>query len=87
MPTPSWFPTALLLAVAVAARAWAALRKEEATLSRELLTPVGYCRQNSRCCQSAPRTAAQLHRRPRVAPERQAHLPRRLGELEPGNHL
>ena len=29
--------------------------------------PVGYCWQNSRCCQSAPRRAAQLHRRLRVA--------------------
>jgi hypothetical protein len=37
-PTPSWFPTALLLAVAVTARAWAALRAEEATLSRGLLS-------------------------------------------------
>jgi hypothetical protein len=38
MPTPSWFPTALLLAVAVVARAWAALCEEEATLSRGLLS-------------------------------------------------
>src|SRR4051794_14204721 len=37
LTTPSWFPTALLLAVAVTARAWAALPKEEATLSRGLL--------------------------------------------------
>jgi hypothetical protein len=36
--TRSWFPTALLLAVAVTARAWAALPKEEATLSRGLLS-------------------------------------------------
>jgi|SRR4051812_35854427 len=36
--TPSWFPTALLLAVAVTARAWAALLAEEATLSRGLLS-------------------------------------------------
>jgi hypothetical protein len=75
--TRSWFPTALLLAVAVTARAGAALPGEEATLYRELHTaplpvlhvPVGYCWQNSRCCQSVPRKAAQLHRRPRVAPE------------------
>ena len=37
LPTQSWFPTTLLLAVAVTARAWAALRAEEATLSRGLL--------------------------------------------------
>ena len=80
LPTPSWFPTALLLAVAVTARAWAALPWEEATLCRELRTaplpvmhvPVGYCWQNSRCCQSVPQTAAQLHRRLRVAPERKS---------------
>jgi hypothetical protein len=36
--TQSWFPTTLLLAVAVTARAWAALPKEEATLSRGLLS-------------------------------------------------
>ena len=76
--TRSWFPTAVLLAVAASARAFAALPEEEATLSRGLRTPplpathapVGYCWQNSRCCQSAPRTAAQLHRRHRVAIER-----------------
>jgi hypothetical protein len=74
LPTPSWFPTALLLAVAVTARAWAALPWEEATFCRELHTPVrgrhvpvGYRWQNSGCCQSVPRTAAQLHRRHRVA--------------------
>src|SRR5207249_10533995 len=69
LTTPSWFPTTLLLAVAVTARAWAALRAEEATLCRELRTsslprmhvPVGYCWQNSRCYQSAPRRVAQLH--------------------------
>src|ERR1700688_4304433 len=63
LSTRSWFPTALLLAVAVTARAWAALRVEEATLCRELQTtrlpvspvPVGYCWQNSRCCQSVLR--------------------------------
>src|SRR5262249_39562185 len=52
--------------------------QEEATLCRELCTSplpethisVGYCWQNSRCCQFAPRKAAQLHRRLRVAPER-----------------
>ena len=38
LATPSWFPTALLLAVAVTARAWAALPKDEATLSRGLLS-------------------------------------------------
>jgi len=38
LPTPSWFPTASLLAVAVTARAWAALPREEATLSRGLLS-------------------------------------------------
>jgi hypothetical protein len=38
LPTPSWFPTALLLAVAVTARALAALLREEATLSRGLLS-------------------------------------------------
>jgi hypothetical protein len=56
--TQSWFPTALMLAVAASARAYAALPKEEDTLSRELGTPplpethlpVGYCWQNSRCC-------------------------------------
>ena len=37
-PTPSWFPTTLLLAVAVTARAWAALLAEEATLSRGFLS-------------------------------------------------
>ncbi len=36
--TRSWFPTALLLAVAVTARAWAALPREEATLSRGFLS-------------------------------------------------
>ena len=63
LSTRSWFPTALMLAVAVSARASAALPKEEATLSRELRTPplpathvpVGYCWQNSRCCRSSPR--------------------------------
>jgi hypothetical protein len=35
-----------------------------------LSIPVGYCWQNSRCCQSAPRTAAQIRRQHRVAPER-----------------
>src|SRR5262249_12988830 len=35
-----------------------------------LTIPVGYCWQNSRYCQLAPRIAVQLHRRPRVAPER-----------------
>jgi hypothetical protein len=34
-----------------------------------LVIPVGYRWQNSGCCQSAPRSSAQLHRRPRVAPE------------------
>jgi hypothetical protein len=34
--------------------------------------PVGYCWQNSRYCQSAPRIAIQLHRRPRVARERES---------------
>jgi hypothetical protein len=38
LTTRSWFPTTLLLAVAVTARAWAALRTEEATLSRGLLS-------------------------------------------------
>jgi hypothetical protein len=38
LPTPSWFPTTLLLAVAVTAHAWAALLAEEATLSRGLLS-------------------------------------------------
>ena len=77
LSTRSWLPTTLMLAVAVSARALAALPKEEATLSRELRTPplpathvpVGYCWQNSRCCRSL-QAAAQLHRRPRVAPER-----------------
>src|SRR5271157_3189998 len=36
--TRSWFPTTLLLVVAVTARAWAALLAEEATLSRGLLS-------------------------------------------------
>ena len=47
-----------MLAVAASARASAALPKEEVTLSRGLRTPsllrrapVGYCWQNSRCCQ------------------------------------
>src|SRR5215207_1620484 len=47
-----------MLAVAASARTWAALPREEDTLSRELGTPplpeahfpVGYCWQNSRCC-------------------------------------
>lgn len=59
----SWFLTTLLLAVAVTARAWAALPKEEDTFCRVLDTslspkthlPVGYCWQNSRCCQSVLR--------------------------------
>jgi hypothetical protein len=38
LSTRSWFPTALLLAVAVTPRALAALRVEEATLSRGLLS-------------------------------------------------
>ena len=39
LPTPSWFPTAALLAVAVSARAFTALSKEEITLSRGLRMP------------------------------------------------
>jgi hypothetical protein len=78
IPTRSWFPTTLLLAVAVTAHALAALRREEATFCRELDTPsspkthfpVGYRWQNSGCCRLVPRASAQLHRRPRVAPER-----------------
>jgi len=65
-----------MLAVAASAHASAALPGEEVTLSRGLGTPllpetrapVGYCWQNNRCCQSSPETAAQPHRRPRVAP-------------------
>ena len=38
LSTPSWFPTTLLLAVAVTAHALAALPKEEATLSRGFLS-------------------------------------------------
>ena len=38
MPTTPWFPTTALLVVAVTARAWAALPREEATLSRGLLS-------------------------------------------------
>src|SRR5271157_4253868 len=75
--TQSWFPITLMLAVAVSARAFAALPREEVTLSRGLGTPllpetrapVGYCWQNNRCCQSSPETAPQPHRRPRVAPQ------------------
>jgi hypothetical protein len=86
-PTRSWFPTALLLAVAVTAHALAALPREEATFCRELDTPsspkthlpVGYRWQNSGCCQSVPRAAAQLHRRPRVAPERHSSATGRSG--------
>src|SRR5262249_18922655 len=71
----SWFPTAVPLAVAETARAWAALHREEATLCRELDTsalrkthlPVGYRWQNSAYCRLVPRTAVQLQRRPRVA--------------------
>jgi hypothetical protein len=59
LATRSWFPTTLLLAVVVTARAWATLLAEEATLYRELDTPsspkthlpVGYRWQNSGCCQ------------------------------------
>src|SRR5262249_22340927 len=36
----------------------------------EMHVPVGYCWQHSRCCQSVPRTAAQLHRRRHAVPER-----------------
>ena len=57
--TPSWLPTALLLAVAVSAHTYAASPKAEATLSRRLRTPplpathaaVGYSWQNRRLCQ------------------------------------
>src|SRR3954447_9717060 len=65
-----------MLAVAALARASAATLAGEVTLLRELRTPplpkahvpVGYCWQNNRCCQP-PSAAAQLHQRPRVAPE------------------
>src|SRR5690349_20889311 len=66
-----------MLAVATTARAFAATLAGEVTLPRELRTPplpeahvpVGYCWQNNRCCQPPPSAAAQLHQRPRVAPE------------------
>src|SRR5205085_5510046 len=58
--TPSWFPTALLLAVAASAHACTASPKAEATLSRRLRTPplpathaaLGNSWQNRRLCQS-----------------------------------
>src|SRR4029434_7193075 len=34
-----------------------------------LTIPVGYCRQNNRCCRSSPKASAQPHRRLRVALE------------------
>src|SRR5262249_31213945 len=65
------------------ARAWAALPKEEDTLSRGLRTSplpgthasVGDCWRNSRWCHLLCERAPQFQRHPRVAPERQAHLP------------
>jgi hypothetical protein len=58
--TPSWSPTALMLAVAPQPRGVMARPEPEDTLSRELRTPplpethvpVGYCWQNSRCGRS-----------------------------------
>src|SRR5262245_27750458 len=66
-----------MLAVTASARASAATLAGEVRLSQELRTPplpeahvlVGYCWQNSRCCQPPPLAAAQLHQRLRVAPE------------------
>src|SRR5262245_6268630 len=66
-----------MLAVTASARASAATLAGEVRLSQELRTPplpeahvlVGYCWQNSRCCQPSPLAAAQLHQRLRVAPE------------------
>src|SRR5262249_12885497 len=63
LTTRSWFPTAMLLAVAVAARALAALPRGEATLSRELRTPPlpaghvpgGCCWEGRRDCRSVLR--------------------------------
>jgi len=57
--TRSWSPTASMLAVATSARASVAILADEDTLSRGLGTAplpeahssVGYCWQNSRCCQ------------------------------------
>ncbi len=75
--TRSWFPTALLLAVAVTARAWAARRTAEATFCRELRTlrlwkarPGRILLAEQQVLSIGPPNAAQLHRRPRVAPER-----------------
>jgi hypothetical protein len=86
LTTPSWFPTALLLAVAVTARAWAALHKGGGYVVPGLLIPVGYRWQNSGCLSVGPPTSAQLHRRPRVAPERPSSPAAAAGEtLKPEN--
>jgi len=70
LPTPSWFPTALLLAVTVTARAWAALHT-----GRRLRCPGAYypgriLLAEQQVFSVGPPTWTQLHRRPRVAPER-----------------
>src|SRR5262249_24683819 len=57
-PTPSWFPTAVMLAVATWPRGCIAILADEATLFRELRTSrlpmthvsVGYCGQYRRSC-------------------------------------
>jgi hypothetical protein len=85
--TRSWFPTALLLAVAVKTRAWAALPEEEATLCWELRTlrlrkarPSRIPLAEQRVRSLDPPNAVQLHRRPRVAPERQSPATGPAGE-------
>jgi hypothetical protein len=90
LPTPSWFPTAVLLAVAVTARALAAPRKEEATFCWELDTPsspkthlpVGYRWQNSGCCQSVLRPQHSYIGDLVSHTNGQAHLPAGRGELQ-----
>jgi hypothetical protein len=74
----------LLLAVAVAARALAALPRPHVPIRGgyvvpALIMPVGYRWQNSGSGRCFPSTSEQLHRRPRVAPE-----PRELSGIGAG---
>jgi hypothetical protein len=71
---PPW-----LLAVAVAAHALAALRRGGYVVPG-LTIPVGYRWQNSGWGRRSPSTSTQLHRRPRVAPERQRSPAAAAGE-------
>jgi len=83
LSTRSWLPTTVMLVVAVSAHALTTTLAGEATLPGELCTFTDVLEESIRNAHLRgillaeqqvlsvhPRTAAQLHRRPRVAPER-----------------